>query len=90
MFHEASPSSLPKSAGFFNAVAVLGLLIIGVGVLAYMQLYEQRRGLVRESNTRLSAQVSSAMTMWLDGQVRLARMMAGASSWWRITPSTRK
>ncbi len=69
----------PKGGFLFaTVVAAITVFILGIGLLAYMQLYEQRQLMAQEANAHLSAQVSSAMGVWLDDQIQLAKVIASA------------
>ncbi|MDL2314202.1 response regulator [Desulfovibrio sp. OttesenSCG-928-C14] len=59
-------------------VIVTVLSFFAIGVMSYRQLYEQRLELSKEFNTSLTHQVSSAMELWMEGQVKLAHALAVA------------
>ena len=70
-----------KSGGkFFLAFSVAAILVsvFAIGILAYSQMYKQRRIMAIEGNSYISSQVSSAMALWLGDQIQLAEVLARA------------
>ena len=74
-------NSLFKSGGKFFLVFTIFAIVASVsaiGIMAYRQMYEQRRIMAAEGNSYISSQVSSAMALWLDDQVQMAQVFASA------------
>ena len=59
-------------------VAAVVISVTAIGVLAYGQMYNQRRAMATESNAYISAQIGSAMSLWLNEQVLLADLLASS------------
>ncbi|MDR3074107.1 MAG: cache domain-containing protein, partial [Deltaproteobacteria bacterium] len=60
-----------------TVAAIVGSVAL-IGILAYSQMYEQRRVMSLRGNSYISDQISSAMSLWLNDQVRIAEMLAGS------------
>ncbi|SBW00133.1 putative Histidine kinase [uncultured delta proteobacterium] len=59
-------------------VAAIVASVAAIGILAYSQMYGQRRAMAAEGNSYISTQVAAAMALWLNDQVQLADVLASA------------
>lgn len=50
-----------------------------IGIWAYTQMYKQHKIMSAVANSYIGSQVSTAMSLWLDDQILLARVLANSS-----------